>query len=109
MRDTDDSPNIIKNLQNENKRIKIIKNKKNRGALYSKSIGILKSSGKYTMILDSDDLFDNENIFNICFNEAKQKDIDIIEFSGFKLNNEYFRLNKIPKIPFYWRLKHHSE
>ena len=38
---TDDSPNIIKNLQNEDKRIKIIKNKKNRGALYSKSIGII--------------------------------------------------------------------
>ena len=47
------------------------------------------------MILDSDDLFANENIFNICFNEAKQKDIDIIEFSGFKLNNEYFRLIKL--------------
>ena len=56
---TDDSPNIIKNLQNEDKRIKIIKNKKNRGALYSKSIGILKASGMYTMILDSDDLFSN--------------------------------------------------
>ena len=106
---TDDSLTIIKNLQKEDKRIKIIENKKNRGALYSKSIGILKSSGKYTMILDSDDLFANENIFDICFNEAKQKDIDIIEFSGFKLNNEYFRLNKIPKIPFYLRFKHHNE
>ena len=54
---TDESLNIIKKLQKEDNRIKIIENKKNRGALYSKSIGILKANGKYIMILDSDDLF----------------------------------------------------
>ena len=54
---TDNSSNVIKDLQKEDKRIKIIYNKKNRGALYSKSIGILKATGTYTMILDSDDFF----------------------------------------------------
>ena len=48
---TDQSLNIIRKLQKEDKRIKIIQNKKNRGALYSKSIGILKAKGKYTMII----------------------------------------------------------
>ena len=106
---TDDSPNIIKNLQNEDKRIKIIKNKKNRGALYSKSIGILKASGMYTMILDSDDLFSNDNIFSICFDEAIKNNIDLIEFSGFNLNSEYFQLRTIPEIPYYLRFKKKNE
>ena len=106
---TDNSLTIIKNLQKEDKRIKIIENKINRGALYSKSIGILKASGKYIMILDSDDLFANEYIFNICFYEVKQNDFDIVEFSGLNLYNEYFQLNTIPKIPFYLRYKHHNE
>ena len=106
---TDQSLNIIRKLQKEDKRIKIIQNKKNRGALYSKSIGILKAKGKYTMILDSDDLFVNENIFNICFNQATQNNIDIIEFSGYNLNSEYFKLNKIPTIPYYLRYKSHNE
>ena len=36
---------------------KLIRNNKNRGALFSKSLGILKAKGKYTMLLDGDDLF----------------------------------------------------
>ena len=106
---TDQSLNIIRKLQKEDKRIKIIQNKKNRGALYSKGIGILKAKGKYTMILDSDDLFVNENLFNICFNQATQNNIDIIEFSGYNLNSGYFKLNKIPKIPYYLRYKGDNE
>ena len=83
---------LIKKLKDEDKRIKIITNKKNRGALYSKSIGILKAKGQYIMILDSDDLFINENIFNICYNEAIQEGIDLIEFSGYYLEHSYFQL-----------------
>ena len=106
---TDRSFSIIRKLQNEDKRIKIIKNKKNKGALYSKSIGILKANGKYTMILDSDDLFANEEIFNICFDQVKQYDIDILEFSGYNLKSKYFKLNKVPGIPYYLRYKNHNE
>ena len=81
----------------------------NRGALYSKSIGILKAIGQFIIILDSDDLFINENIFNICYNEATKKDIDIIEFSGYYLETPYFKLNKIPKVPYYLRFKKNNE
>ena len=106
---TDESFSIIRKLKEEDKRIKIIQNKKNRGALYSKCIGILKARGKYTMILDSDDLFANENIFNNCFIQAKQFNIDIIEFSGYELNSKYLKLNKVPKVPYFLRYKHNNE
>ena len=106
---TDNSYKIIQNLQKKDARIKIIKNRKNRGALYSKSIGILKSTGKYTMILDSDDLFANKNIFSICFEEAIKNNIDIIEFSGFNRNNSYFELDSFPEIPYYLRFKKENQ
>ena len=61
------------------------------------------------MILDSDDLFANENIFEKCFYEVSQNKIDIIEFSGFNLNSLYFELNKTPEVPYYLRFKKDNE
>ena len=68
----DNSLKIIEKMKQEDSRIKIIKNKKNRGALFSKSIGALNSIGKYIFFLDSDDLFINLIIINsIKFNFNK--------------------------------------
>ena len=89
----DNSFSIIEEIKKTDKRIKVIRNKKNRGALYSKSLGIIKAQGKYTMILDSDDLFINEELFVLCFNESIQNNIDIIEFSGFWSYLSKFNLN----------------
>ena len=98
----DSSLSVIKQLQQEDLRIRIIRNKVNRGSLFSKSIGALNSRGKYTLLLDSDDLFVNENLFNICYNEAKNNNIDIIEFSGFENNNKLLKVNgKLPAIPLF--------
>jgi glycosyltransferase involved in cell wall biosynthesis len=102
----DNSLSIIKQLQQEDLRIKIIKNKINRGPLFSKSIAALNSRGKYTILLDSDDLFVNFNLFDICYKEAKNNNIDIIEFSGFESKNKLLRINgKLPVIPLYLKYK----
>ena len=106
----DNSIEIIRKLEKSDKRIKVIRNKKNRGALYAKSIGILKAKGKFIMILDGDDLFVNENLFNLCFNEAIKENIDIIEFSGLWLYEDKFELNgTLPKIPLYLRFKKNND
>ena len=84
---TDNSLKISKQLQKQDPRIRIINNKENKGPLYSKSIGALNANGKYIMYLDSDDLFINENLFNICYEEAEKNNIDILEFSGFQSKN----------------------
>ena len=103
---TDNTLQIINDLQKKDPRIKIIKNHKNRGCLYSRSIGALNSLGKYIMALDSDDLFINNNIFNICYYEAEINNIDILEFSGFQLKKQILKLNnKFPKIALYLRYK----
>ena len=103
---TDNTLKIIKNAQISDSRIKIIKNNQNKGSLYSRSIGALYSKGKYIMALDSDDLFINSNIFNLCYKEAEINNLDIVEFSGFQLKNTILRLNNnFPKIALYLRDK----
>ena len=106
----DSSVYITRKLKKYDKRIKLIRNKVNRGVLYSKSLGILKSNGKYIMFLDSDDLFVNENIFSLCYKIAIKENIDIVEFSGFENNFTQFELSDIiPKIPLYLKYKKHNE
>ena len=78
---TDNTTKVIKELQEEDSRIKLIKNKENRGTLYARSIGALNAKGKYIMSIDNDDLF-MPGIFNISYEEAENNNIDIIEFSG---------------------------
>ena len=103
---SDNSLKIIKKLEENDNRIKIIKNKINKGSIFSRSIAALYSKGKYIMALDSDDIFINQNIFDICFKEAENQNIDILEFSGFNVRKLILRLNgKLPKIAFYLRYK----
>jgi glycosyltransferase involved in cell wall biosynthesis len=105
---TDNSLNISKILQKQDPRIKIINNKENMGPLYSKSIGVLNANGKYIIYLDSDDLFINENLFNICYEEAEKNNIDILEFSGFQSKFKYLNVSKKQIIPLYLRYKENN-
>ena len=105
---TDNSLAIIEELQKEDKRIRIIKNKENSGPLFSRSLGALLAKGKYLMLLDSDDLFINENIFNICYNEAEKNNIDILEFSGIKSESRILKITNTPKIPKYLKYKENN-
>ena len=104
----DGSLRIIERLQNEDSRIKLLKNKHNRGALYTRSIGTLNAKGKYIMPIDNDDLF-IKNIFNICYEEAELNNIDIIEFSGYNTYYNYILPNSTSNmtlnIPLYLQIK----
>ena len=101
---TDNSLEIINKIKQEDKRIKLIRNLKQKGTLYTRSIGALQSNAKYIMSIDQDDLFIN-NIFNICYNESITNDIDILEFSGLYLDRPLFDVNSTPIIPYYLRFK----
>lgn len=100
----DDTIKHIEELKKEDSRIKLIKNNKNRGTLYSRSIGALNSNGKYIMSIDNDDIFIND-IFNKCYNEAENNRIDIIEFSGFELETTFINISLTPMVPLYLRFK----
>ena len=75
---TDNSFNIVKELSQKDKRIKIINNIIKKGSLYSRCIGTLISKGKYIFPLDSDDLY------LITIYHYDKKDLFIKNFSFFE-------------------------
>ena len=60
----DNTSNIIRNMKRNDKRIKIVDNKSNKGTLYSRSIGVLISKGKYIFNLDNDDMYFDFDVFD---------------------------------------------
>jgi glycosyltransferase involved in cell wall biosynthesis len=96
---TDNTLKTIKQFQNEDSRIKIINNKRNKGTLYSRCIGTLHSIGYYILPLDNDDMYLDKDIFNILYNEGLANNLDIIKFTGLKVRglNNFFK-KKIGKI-----------
>ena len=85
----DNSIIYVENSQKIDSRINLLKNGKNMGALYSKSIGILYAKGKYILILDSDDM--------LCINDYL-KYLYIVAKNG---NYDYVQCNKSIFIYFY--------
>ena len=83
---SDNTSKIIEKIQKEDPRIKIINNEKNMGILYSRSIAVLEAKGKYIITLNPDDLFFNDEIFDIIYNEAEKGNFDIISFVPVYIN-----------------------
>lgn len=79
---SDDTESVVKKF--EDKRIRYVKNDINRGACFSRNLGIKLSRGEYIAFQDSDDLWDEDKL---------KKQIEFIEESKFD-----FVFCKIKKI-----------
>ena len=79
---TDNTTILLEQLAKEDPRIKLIKNKKNMGILYTRSIGSLAAKGKYIFPLDNDDMFLDKDVFETIADRADKGNFDIIEFRG---------------------------
>ena len=77
---TDNSLSIVENIQKNDSRIKIINNKKNMGTLFSRSIGVFSSKGKYIFHLDSDDMFLDKDVFSTIMSISEKGCFDIVSF-----------------------------
>lgn len=102
---TDNSVNIINEFSKNDKRIKIIKNKINKGTLYSRSYGVLQSKGEYIIFIDSDDLLLQEGLYK-SYNYIKRNDLSIVQFNSiFKINDtlnfidRYYKYENIIRQP----------
>ena len=79
----DNSVKKIEAFKRNDKRIKLIKNKKNKGTLISRNLGILFSKGKYIIIPDPDDIL-SKKILNICYKIAEKYHYEMIRFNGYR-------------------------
>ena len=94
----DNSLSLIRNLQKQDQRIKIINNKNNMGTLYSRSIGALKAKGEYIFSLDNDDMYFNKDVLDVTYKNAKNGNFDIIKFNKYYILYNNFNLNNIKDI-----------
>lgn len=78
----DNSVKIIEKLKKEDERIRLLKNKKNKGTFISRNLGVLSSKGKYLILRDPDDII-SEKILNICYTYAEKYEYEIIGFSTY--------------------------
>ena len=92
---TDNSLNVIQEIQKNDQRIRIINNDKNMGTLYSRSIGVLKANGKYILNLDHDDLFFDSDVFDTVYNEAEKNNFDIISFMHIQGTDYNININNV--------------
>jgi len=99
----DNSVKTIEIFKKEDKRIKLIKNRINKGTLICRNLGVLFSKGKYLIIPDPDDII-SKNILNICYNYAEKYKFEIIRFNVYAGNGKlvYGKLYKdLEKKPIY--------
>ena len=75
----DNGTKIINKIKEKDKRIKLIKNKKNMGALYSRYIGELNSNSEFIIFIDCDDFVLENGIAN-SYKYIKKNNIDIVQF-----------------------------
>lgn len=75
----DNSIKIINEFRSKDKRIKLIKNKENKGALNSRYKGALYSKGEYIIFVDSDDIVLKKGIMK-AYNHIKKYNLDMVEF-----------------------------
>ena len=71
----------IKKLQLKDDRIKLINHSKNLGVYNSRVDAIISSKGKYFILIDSDDIFINPNLFKELYNYNLKYNLDIIEYT----------------------------
>ena len=97
----DNSVAFIQGKKKEDKRIKLIRNKKNMGTLYSRYMGQKFAKAKHSIFLDCDDLVLEDGIFK-SYNHIIKYNLDIVQFhsiwqdkNSINLKYNIYKYNKI--------------
>ena len=89
----DNTENIIKRFQTNDKRIKLLSHSKKLGTYHARIDAIYNSKSKYTLLMDPDDMCLNENLFKKLYDYNIKYNLDITEFlvlQQIEGNNEIF-------------------
>ena len=73
----DETENIINRVQLTDKRIKLVSHIKSYGVYRSRIEAITNSKSEYTLIMDPDDMYINENLFQDLYNINIKQNFDI--------------------------------
>ena len=76
----DNSINLIKELMLKEPRIVLYQNSETRGALFTKTKGVLLAKGKYILILDEDDIYVQRDAFSTLYYESENYNLDLLNY-----------------------------
>lgn len=94
----DNGVEIVEKYQEKDKRIKLYKNKENKGGAGTRNVAIEKANGKYIAFLDSDDLWKKEKLEKqISFMESLDCSFSYTKYE--RISEKGKKLNLISKIP----------
>ena len=99
----DNTEKIINTIQLFDKRIKLIKHRKNLGVYYSRKEAAFNTNGKYILFMDPDDMFLNPYLFEELYNFNRNYNLDMIEFSVYHKEE----LKKKIYFPIYHEFNHY--
>lgn len=74
---TDKSLQYIRECRKKDKRIKILSMKKNSGSGPARNAGISKAKGEYIAFMDSDDFYPAEDVLEVLYHTAVEKQADV--------------------------------
>ena len=74
----DETEKIVKRMQLDDDRIKLISHSKNLGVYRSRIESILNSKSKFILLMDPDDMYMNENLFQDLYNINIKQNFDKI-------------------------------
>ena len=83
----DETESIIRNLQADDSRIKLVNHYENLGVYHSRIEAILNARGEYILLMDPDDMFLNPDLFQEIYNYNLKNNLDILEFSVYQQND----------------------
>ena len=89
----DKSVKNIEKYKEKDKRIILIKNKKNRGTFMNRNLGVFFSKGKYLILPDPDDILSKDILF-LCYKFAEKFNCEIIKYNMY-VGNRKVLLNSI--------------
>ena len=85
---------ILKEYQKKDKRIKIIKHKRNKGTFIARNIGVLYSKAKYVILPDPDDLL-SKDIIRTCLYYAEKYKFEMIRYDSYLGNKNKIKFTDI--------------
>ena len=78
---------IKEEMKNDN-RIILITHKSNKGTLMTRADGVRYASGEYIILLDQDDLYYDNLVFENLYKKAKELNADIVQFEALEYRNK---------------------
>lgn len=92
---TDSSPQLIKQLQAEDKRI-VLFYQKNQGAGAARNMGIKRAQGKYIAFLDADDYYMDPMALEIMFDTCEEQKVPIcVSRNMYRIEDERERISEL--------------